>query len=191
MVLLRSLIVRMYLSTLFSCSPGIVLVNCIPRLANPELVERNVLSASLVIRFDVRNAHIILGSCDACVAGKIVAAPTGASHSEPATAVGDHVYVDLIELQERSIGGYHWFLISVDEFSSILHIFGMKNKHSSGVESVLLSIVKQYNAQGHKVKLHSLEVCHCQASYKDHHLRDVQGKHGAYAPSLLFPFAQE
>ena len=40
-----------YLSTLFSCSPGIVLVNGIPRLANPELVERKVRSASLVIRF--------------------------------------------------------------------------------------------------------------------------------------------
>ena len=117
-----------------------------------KMLDNGTLLNCEVTSSDVRNAHSILGNCDACVAGKIVAAPTGASHSEPATAVGDHVYVDLIELQERSIGGYHWFLISVDEYSSILHIVGMKSKHSGSVESALLSIVKQYNAQGHKVR---------------------------------------
>ena len=75
---------------------------------------------------EVLNAAVILGSCDACTAGKIVTPSFKSSQQEPASSVREHLYMDLLELKERTIGGYLWFLVSIDEFSSYLMIVGFK-----------------------------------------------------------------
>ena len=100
---------------------------------------------------DVRNAAVILGSCDACTAGKLVAPSFKSSQQEPASSIGEHLYVDLLELKERSIGCYYWFLVSVDEFSSYLINVGLKSKHTGQIEKALKTVISLYNSKGHRV----------------------------------------
>ena len=68
--------------------------------------------------------------------------------------------VDLIDMQDRTKGGFYWYFVAVDEFSSLLHLAGNKSKHKEGVEQGLQNIVKPYNAQRHKVKCpHNPRLC--------------------------------
>ena len=54
---------------------------------------------------DVRNTS----SCDACTAGKITTSSFKSSQQEPASTVGEHLYMDLLDLKQHTIGGYLWF----------------------------------------------------------------------------------
>ena len=127
---------------------------CMGHLSDESLcvmLDNGNLINCAVTSSDVRNASIILGSCDACTAGKITTPSFKSSPHEPASTVGEHLYMDLLEVKERTIGGYLWFLVSVDEFSSYLSIVGLKSKHTGSVEKGIKSIISLFNAQGHRV----------------------------------------
>ena len=62
---------------------------------------------------DVRNALVILGVCQTCMAGKIVRAPARMSTSAPALLVGEVLFIDLIPYSATTIGGNNWGLVDV------------------------------------------------------------------------------
>jgi len=100
---------------------------------------------------DVDNANQLFGKCEACLSGKVTELHFTPSEAAPAGAVGDHLYIDLIDLDSKSIGGFTWYLIVVDEHSSYLSAVGMRSKSQQSVFKALRTVISSYNALGHKV----------------------------------------
>ena len=97
---------------------------------------------------DVITAREILGPCTSCIAGKTTKPSYKPSENEPATKVGDVVHVDIYILFDATIGGYVYYVISVDEYSGYLNLIPLKSKSSEHLcmaFEALLAAYKRFN----------------------------------------------
>ena len=60
------------------------------------MLDHQCIINCIYVGHDVRNALVIPGVCQTCMAGKIVRAPARMSTSAPALLVGEVLFIDLI-----------------------------------------------------------------------------------------------
>jgi len=101
---------------------------------------------------DFRNARALFGPCLACLEGKIKAPSSKPSTTPPASAIGEHLHVDLLPLTTVSLGGNSYLLIAVDEKTGYITTAPLKSKNSKSIYDGLLNIIHFFNSHGHKVR---------------------------------------
>ena len=101
---------------------------------------------------DFRNGRELLGPCLACVEGKMVAPTEKTSTSPPATKIGEHLHVDMIILEVKSIGGNTIIIVAKDEFSGYAIGVPSKDKSEKTLKNVGELLLAEMNMWGHKVR---------------------------------------
>jgi hypothetical protein len=119
---------------------------------------------------DVEDADRLLGPCHSCLVGKMRRAPEGPPKMEPASRIGEKVYVDIYILSEQSsdlsIGGYNHMLFSVDAYSGMVHAIRLTNKRSNECRKAFYYLEAEYKKHGHTIsEIHvdsesNLKSCH-------------------------------
>ena len=92
------------------------------------------------------------GSCMACTIGKLHNSDLHVtSLSPPSTKIGQCVFFDLQQLSTPSIGGNHQAIISIDDRSGFISVFGSKSKDHHDIMDSMEQIIASYNARGHHI----------------------------------------
>ena len=104
---------------------------------------------------DVSNAHLILGDCTGCLAGKRIKPSYYSKKDEPAAVVGQVLHADIFILTPEdgklTYGGSDVMLFVVDEFSGYLTIKNMKDKSKNELIRAFNLIISEYRAYGHEI----------------------------------------
>jgi len=77
------------------------------------MLDHQCIINCIYVGHDIRNALVVLGVCQTCMAGKIVRVPARMSTSAPALLVGEVLFIDLIPYSATTIGGNNWGLVDV------------------------------------------------------------------------------
>jgi hypothetical protein len=80
------------------------------------------------------------------------------STTPPATAIGECVHVDIIFLDDKSIGGNNLIVVAVDESSTEVIGIPSKSKKDADMKKVGLTLLAMFNAEGHKVQTQVLGI---------------------------------
>jgi hypothetical protein len=102
---------------------------------------------------DLDNALKLFGPCPGCTQGKMVAPKALSSTEEPARAIGDRVYCDIVPFPENCkgvMGDLVGKLFGVDEKTGYVVVVGIKTKKQ--VVDATLTLLSIYNMHGHQVK---------------------------------------
>ena len=131
------------------------------KLRHPgDQVIVNVLNNSLIpgcalTSRDFQNARKFIGRCPACAEGKMRADTLPPSQAEPARTIGERVYVDLVPLSGKSIGGNMLMCIAIDEKSSFGMCIPIKSKQEKDLEFAGEALLLAYNACQHRL----MQIC--------------------------------
>jgi hypothetical protein len=88
--------------------------------------------------------------CESCIMGKTKKAPTYPSTSEKSKIVGQHLHVDILELEDC------FYLISIDEATGHLCSLPLERKSESALRQGLSSMIDYYKVYKHTVEfIHS------------------------------------
>ena len=113
---------------------------------NNSLIPGCVLSSR-----DFQNARKFIGRCPACAEGKMRADALPSSQAEPARVIGERVYVDLVPLSGKSIGGNTMMCIAIDEKSSYGMCIPIKSKQEKDLEYAGEVLLSAYNSRQHRL----------------------------------------
>jgi hypothetical protein len=115
-------------------------------------LSNGVILGTALTATDVANHRTIYGPCLACIAGKATKPSYHSSKSEPAGKVGDKVHVDILIFHVASLGGYEYYLFSVDEFSGCKSLISLKSKYSVDLNLSFDQLRAQYKRYQHDIK---------------------------------------
>jgi hypothetical protein len=103
---------------------------------------------------DLRNARSIFGPCLACLEAKMHAPPQTESilKENPPENVGEQLFMDIIPLDAKSLGGHTQLLASVDRKSGHVVIVPMPSKGEKAIREASEVVISSYSQYGHKVK---------------------------------------
>ena len=116
-----------------------------------ELLDHSLIPGCYLTGQDLRNARSHIGRCPACVEGKMRAPSDRASTAEPADKIGGRVYIDLVPLSSKSIGGNTMLCIAIDEKSSYGICIPMKSKKDSDIRDLGIELLAEFNTHKHRV----------------------------------------
>ena len=134
--------------------------NCIGHPSDDMLshmLDKNLIPGITLNHRDVANANKLLGPCLICQAGKSRQRSRYlALEKVPAGAIGEKVYVDIHPLQEKSVGGYMFMLISLDKYSGMMHAIKLKSKKLNSLKNAFIILLAKYKQYKHRIKeIHS------------------------------------
>ena len=101
---------------------------------------------------DVTVYRKIFGPCPGCLAGKVTVPSYKKSLALPADRVGRIVHIDLIPFSCKTLGGNNYYLLFLDEFSTYLHAFGMKNKSHDTLITAIDLMISYFLSYNHTIQ---------------------------------------
>lgn len=103
---------------------------------------------------DVRNNRILRGPCLYCSASKFRQQPMPPSQSEPASAVGMHLHVDIFETTKKSPAGKSVAIRCTDDYSGDSQLETALSKRAEHLFAGLVTLIhRRYTVYGHRVSL--------------------------------------
>jgi len=121
------------------------------RVLVDALNNGNLLGCHLTAQ-DIRNARTLFGPCHGCITGKMTTAVAPTSLTEPAAFVGQHLHIDFIILEGRSIGGNYLVLTGIDEQSGYRVGIPTATKKRLPTLASLRSLISAFTKYNHSVK---------------------------------------
>jgi len=116
-----------------------------------EALKNGCILGTHLVSKDVPISRSIVGLCPQCLAGKAVIRHVGSSTSYPADAIGQNVCVDLLPMPSICVGGFTFYVLSVDEFTGYLVAIGIRSKHHTEVASAFDELISLYKSNQHTI----------------------------------------
>ena len=117
----------------------------------PHLLDQALAPGRDLTGQDLRNARNHIRSCPARVEGKMRASTDRMSTAEPADKIGGRVYINLVSLSTKSIGGNTLLCIAIDEKSSYGICIPMKSKNDTDIRNLGIQLLAEFKTHKHRV----------------------------------------